>query len=117
MPPSHQHYSDWSPERFTRWAKKIGPDTERLIQVVLGSREHPEQAYRSCLGILGFANKHGQERLETTSGYALAHDVFSYRGIKNILKNKLDQLGPDEGAPQLSLLPPHTNIRGQDYYN
>lgn len=117
MPPSHQHYSDWSPERFTRWAKKIGPDTERLIQVVLGSREHPEQAYRSCLGILGFANKHGQERLETTSGYALAHDVFSYRGIKNILKNKLDQLGPDEGAPQLSLLPPHTNIRGKDYYN
>jgi len=117
MPPSHQHYSDWSPERFTRWAKKIGSDTERLIKVVLASRKHPEQAYRSCLGILGFANKHGQERLETACRYALAHDVFTYRGIKNILKNKLDQLDPDEGSPQPSLLPSHTNIRGKDYYN
>jgi transposase len=117
MPPSHQHYSDWSPDRFARWAKKTGPDTERLIRVVLASRKHPEQAYRSCLGILGFASKHGRERLETACRYALAHDVYSYKGIKNILKNKLDQLGPDEGPPQPSLLPPHTNIRGKDYYN
>jgi transposase len=117
MPPPHQFYHDWSPDRFTRWAKKIGPETEKLVQAVLASRKHPEQSYRSCLGILGLVSKHGQDRLEMACRYALAHDVFSYRGIKNILTNKLDQLDQEEGSPQPSLLPPHTNIRGKDYYN
>jgi transposase len=117
MPPSHKHYHDWSPERFTRWAAKIGADTEKLIQIVLSSKKHPQQAYRSCLGILGFADKHGQDRLESACRYALAHDICSYRGIKNILVNKLDLSSSHEDAPQCSSLPPHNNIRGKPYYN
>lgn len=117
MPPSHKHYNDWSPERFTRWAAKIGKDTERLIRIVLSSKKHPQQAYRSCLGILGFADKHSQERLESACHYALAHDICSYRGIKNILVNKLDTSSSNEDAPQCSSLPSHNNIRGKQYYN
>ena len=50
MPPAHQHYSEWTPSRFIRWAEKIGPHTARLVQKIIESRAHPEQAYRSCLG-------------------------------------------------------------------
>ena len=52
MPASHRQAGGWSPERLMRWASKTGPATEKLIQTVLGSRKHPQQAYRSCLGIL-----------------------------------------------------------------
>jgi len=117
MPASHRFYSEWSPERFVHWAEKNGTDTARLIQVVLQSRTHPEQAFRACLGILSFSKKHGQERLEAACKYALAHEIHTYRGVKNILENQLDKIGPDEDAPQPAALSPHPNIRGKDYYN
>lgn len=56
MPASHRQAGGWSPERLMRWASKTGPATEKLIQTVLGSRKHPQQAYRSCLGILRLAS-------------------------------------------------------------
>jgi hypothetical protein len=52
MPSSHRCYADWTPDRFRRWAAKIGPNTEGLIAAVLASRRHTEQGFRSCLGIL-----------------------------------------------------------------
>jgi hypothetical protein len=113
MPPSHQYYSEWSSERFIRWAEAIGSDTARLIQIVLNSRSHPQQAFRACMGILNFNKTHGPERLETACQYALAHEIHTYRGVKNILDNQLDRSSP----PQMSLLLSHPNIRGKDYYN
>jgi hypothetical protein len=87
------------------------------VRLELDSRQHPEQAYRACLGILGFARKYSPGRLESACHYAFANEIHSYRGIKNILMNQIDQLSSPEGVSQLSLLPPHTNIRGKDYYN
>jgi transposase len=117
MPADHRFYSEWSPERFIHWAEKIGPETTKIVQMEFASRQHPEQAYRACLGILGFAKKYTPGRLESACHYALANEIHSYRGIKNILVSQLDQLPSQEGAPQPSLLPPHTNIRGKEYYN
>jgi len=116
MPPAHQKYSEWSPERFIRWGQKIGPDTARIIEVVLSSRKHPEQAYRACMGILGFTNKFGNERLEAACAYALTNEIHSYRGIKNVLNTKIDQLDPQEEMVQPTLAD-HANIRGKDYYH
>jgi transposase len=117
MPSDHRFYSEWSPERFIRWAEKIGPETAKVVQMELGSRQHPEQAFRACLGILGFARKYSVERLESACRYAVANEIHSYKGIKNILVNHLDQLNDSEEISQLSLMPPHTNVRGKDYYN
>jgi hypothetical protein len=83
----------------------------------LASRQFPEQAYRACLGILGFAGKYTPARLESACRYAFPNEIHSYRGIQNILVNQLDQLANSEGAQQPLLLPPHTNIRGKEYYN
>ena len=115
MPPAHQKYSDWSPERFLRWAEEIGPDTTRLIAAVLESRRHPQQAYRSCLGILGLAKRYTNTRLEAACRRALRAGIRSYKGVRNILDNKLDQLEVDQ--PPAAPLPSHANIRGESYYN
>ena len=115
MPPEHQFYSQWSPERFLRWAREIGEQTTELVSIALDARGHPEQAYRTCLGILGLAKRYSPLRLEAACARANAAGIYSYRGVNNILKNKLDQqpLEPEADQP----LPPHENIRGKNYYN
>jgi len=115
MPPEHQFYSQWSPQRFLSWAREIGEQTAELIRRALEARRHPEQAYRTCLGILGLAKKYSPERLERASQRANAAGIRAYKGVNNILKNKLDQL-PLEPETELPL-PAHENIRGPDYYN
>jgi transposase len=115
MPPAHQQYNDWSPERFLRWAEDIGPHTVQLIAAVLDARQHPQQAYRSCLGILGLAKRYSNARLEAACRRALPAGIRSYKGLRNTLENKLDQLERDE--PPATPLPAHANIRGESYYN
>ena len=115
MPEKHRRMGQWSPERFIRWATTIGPDTAALITTVLGSRRHPQQAFRSCLGILRLAESYGEARLEAAARRALAIGANSYRSIESILTHRLDER-PGE---QIELSAPieHTNIRGANYYN
>ena len=115
MPPAHQKYSAWSPERFLRWAEEVGPSTRHLIQAVLDSRRHPQQAYRSCLGILGLSKRYPLTRVEAACGRALRAGIRAYKGVHNILENSLDQVPLD--APPLTTLPDHANIRGETYYH
>ena len=84
------------------------------MQVLLGSRPHPQQAYRSCLGLLRLGDRYGGERLEAACRRALPAGIHSYKGVKNILDAKLDQAELEE-LP--TLIPDtHANIRGQAYY-
>src|SRR3982074_1670194 len=52
MPSAHRRYAEWTPERLQRQAQGIGPNTEALIIAVLARRPHPEQGFRTCLGVL-----------------------------------------------------------------
>ena len=85
MPEKHRRMGRWTPERFTRWAEKIGPSTGALITTVLGSRRHPQQAFRSCLGILRLAKSYGDARLEAAARRALAIGANSYRRLPRLL--------------------------------
>jgi transposase len=103
-------------ERWIRWAEKIGPHTTDLVRAVLSSRPHPQQGFRSCLGILRLAKSYGDERLEAACKRALTIGGTSYRSVESILKHNLDQKPlPD----QTSKNPPinHHNIRGARYYH
>ena len=115
MPEKHRKMGQWSPERFIRWATTIGPDTALLIDNVLRSRRHPQQAFRSCLGILRLASSYGEERLEAAAGRALALGSNSYRSVESILKHRLDER-PSEQI-ELGLAIEHSNLRGASYYN
>jgi transposase len=116
MPESHRQAGEWSPERLTAWAAKTGPATEKLIRTALGARKHPQQAYRSCLGILRLGKSYGEARLEAACQRALMLGSCRYKSIESILKHRLDQQ-PLEEQQELALPDTHDNIRGPAYYH
>jgi transposase len=116
MPESHRQAGDWSPERLSNWAAKTGPATEKLIQTVLMSRKHPQQAYRSCLGILRLGKAYSDARLEAACRRALTLGSHSYKSIESILKHRLDDK-PIAEQQELALPEDHDNIRGPSYYH
>jgi transposase len=116
MPQNHQFVSQWSPQRFIKWAKKIGPESEQIITSILDSRKHPEQAYKSCMGILQLAKKHGQQDYLKACRKALALNCIQYKFIKNTLENKTFNLSTEEKL-ELITLPEHDNIRGKESFN
>ena len=115
MPAKHQRYQSWSPERFLRWAAKIGPRSAKLTEVILSSRPHPQQAYRTLLGILRLGTSYSEQRLEAACNRALAIGATSFRSVESILKNGLDSktLPTEEEVTEPIL---HHNIRGSEYY-
>ena len=116
MPESHRQAGEWSPERLLKWAAKTGPATEKLIRTVMASRKHPQQAYRSCLGILRLGNAYSDERLEAACRRALILGSCRYKSIESILKHRLDEQ-PLEEQQELHLPDTHDNIRGPAYYH
>jgi len=117
MPKSHQRHAEWTPTRIVKWAESIGPETGRLAEAILVERPHPEQGFRSCLGILRLSKRYGQERLESASARAMTAGARSYRHVESILKHGLDRIAPAEESESTPLSPVHENVRGRDYYN
>jgi len=105
MPESHRAVADWSPQRFMSWAAKYGEQTRKFIATLLERKEHPEQAYRTCAGILRLAATVKPQQMETACVKALAGNVYSYTCFARLLEN-------------LKLQEPvqHENLRGSGYY-
>ncbi|MGV3517687.1 IS21 family transposase [Luteitalea sp.] len=115
MPHAHRAHLEWTPSRLRRWGGTIGPATEALIQLILESRPHPEQGYRSCLGLLRLTKRYGPARLEAACARARAAGAISYRHVDAILKHGLDR--QPQAAPTPARLPlHHDNVRGPAYY-
>ena len=78
-------------------------------------RPHPEQGFRSCIGILGLVKRYGAERVDAACARALAIGTRSYSSVAAILKNGTRQgrRTPAQDAPVLL----HANIRGPGYYH
>jgi transposase len=115
MPIAHREYAEWTPERIENWAAGTGPQTKEVVTRMMASKVHPEQAFRSCMGIISLAKEYTPERLEAACARALRYRGCSYRNVKTILKNGLDKEEPPSTA---SLFEPslHANVRGSDYY-
>jgi transposase len=116
MPSSHRRYADWTVGRIRRDAALIGPSTAALCELILERRPHPEQGFRSCLGILRLARAFGVARLEAAATRAIEIGALTYGSIRSILDRKLDRSAASpraaDGAPII-----HPNIRGARYYN
>lgn len=104
---------EWNPQRFIDDANKIHTDVGYYISLVISKKAHPEQAYKSCMGILSFAKSVGNERLINACRRAHQFGVFHYQIIATILQKNLDQYDLDDEIPPM---PDHDNIRGEEYY-
>lgn len=115
LAPAHRYISEWTPEKFLKQAAAIHEDVACYIGKVIEGKQHPEQAYKSCSGILSLARKVGPERLRGACKRADSYSVYNYPLIVEILTGKLDALeepSPENEEP----MPVHGNIRGNDYY-
>jgi transposase len=115
MPSAHRRYAEWTPERFQRQARDIGPHTEGLILALLARRPHPEQGFRTCLGVLRLFRGIDAARAEAVSGRAIEIGVLTYASVASILKHRLDQTASPQAADGTPLL--HDNIRGSGYFH
>lgn len=115
MPSSHRRYKGWTVERIQRDALAVGPATAGLIDAILTSRPHPEQGFRSAVGILRLAKSYGEERLEAACERALAIGARSFTSVQSILKAKLDRAYI--AAPSEPAVLHHANIRGPRSYH
>lgn len=109
----HNFLSDWTPEKFIERAIGIGEDVKVYIIEILGKRQHPEQAYRTCQGILSLSAKVGKERLNAACRRAHFFGDYSYKTIVTILQKRLES---ETLNPEQPIMPKHGNIRGGTYY-
>jgi len=116
LPSHHQFIAEWNPQKFIRWATAIDPIVEAYIKKVLEAKVYPEQAYRSCVGILSFDKKIGRQRLINACRRATYYNTYNYKMIERIIKSKHDLLPLEEELPVQQTLPLHENIRGAAYY-
>lgn len=117
-PDSHRRYAEWTPSRLIRWAETIGPNAAAVVEEIMRHRPHPEQGFRSCLGLIRLSKRYSAERVEAACQRARAIASPSYRSVRSILKNGLEK--PPLQLPLLTdsnhPVSDHENIRGPEYY-
>jgi transposase len=113
-PKSHQKHLEWTPGRILQWAGTIGPGCAQLVKHIMDSRPHPEQGFRSALGIIRLGKAAGNERLEAACKRALHFGACSYRSVQSILNKHLEAQSLEQEPPLIN--PDHGNLRGPDYY-
>jgi transposase len=112
MPSAHRRYADWTPERFRRWGRSIGPETEGLVIAILAHRPHPEQGFRTCLGVLRLYRDLDPAHAEMVSARAVAIGALTYKSIAAIIANRLARKSATATA-----VTDHSNRRGPGYFH
>jgi len=116
MPSAHRRYAFWTPARVLAAAEQIGPSTAALCEAIMQAKPHPEQGFRSCLGILSLSRAYGPGRLEAACRRGITIGAASYRSISSILKTGLDKAFLADVAPEPDPIR-HGNIRGRGYFH
>lgn len=118
MPTRHQKQQQWTPGRLKNWAQKIGPDALEFVQLLLDSKQHPEQAYRACLGLLNMEREYGAQRLNNACHRAIACGGRRVANIRSILQSGLDKVPLTPAREQESRVTvSHENVRGADFFH
>jgi transposase len=115
MPKSHQAYLQWDNQRIIAWAEQQGHAVALLSEKIMQSRPHPQQGYRSCMGLMRLGKDYGSHRLTAACQRALDIGSYSYKSVQSILKNNLDQR-PLPDSPPTNVNVMHEHIRGSEYF-
>ena len=116
MPSAHRRYAEWTPARLMREAEMIGSATLALFEAIMRAKPHPEQGFRSCLGILRLAKEYGADRLEAACRRGNDIGARSYGSIASILQHGLDRAYAQDKVPEGAPIQ-HANIRGPGYFH
>jgi hypothetical protein len=92
----------------------MGSSVQEFIQRLLDSKQHPQQAFKSCMGVLQLSKAYKSEELEKVCSMAVEYNSISLKFVKNSLTNNVHKT--QEDSPVEMELPLHENIRGKDNY-
>jgi len=116
-PKAHQRHLEWSPSRLIAWGTSIGPATGQMVDALLARYAHPEQRYRTCLGLFALKRRYDAVRLEAACRRACDAGTISYRSVKSILVTRLEAMPLEPPELTTHLPATHDNIRGAAYYD
>ena len=116
MPASHRAHLQWTPAKLISWGERIGAATAGVVRWQMAHRAHPEQGYRSCLGLMRLAREYGDDRLEAACARAQSIRAPHYRSVKSILACGLDRRDSSLLGGTAAPMPAHDNVRGPGYY-
>ena len=118
MPSAHRRHGQWTPQGLIAAGEKVGPSTAAFFQAVIEDRPHPEQGFRTCLGVLSLVKSYGKARVDAACQRGIAIKARSVASIRSILKNGLDRAFLDADPDPQSHRQPlsHGNIRGPGYF-
>jgi len=114
-PAHHRFQLEWTPERLISWAGELSIHTKTLVKTILERAAYPDQAFRSCVGVINLSKKYPLERLDRAARMALSEGACSYQALKKILEKGRDLIASDDDKKQ-NILPFHENLRGQAAY-
>lgn len=118
LPVNLQMATELNTNMLINWAAEVGSNTQQVITRIIDDKPHPDQARKSCMGILQMSKKVGRPRLEKACERALYYDNYGYRVIKMILEKELDMEPLHiENEMEKYHIGDHENIRGSSYYN
>ena len=119
MPKRHRKQQQWTPGRLLNWAKDLGPQVLRFTRKLLDSKQHSEQAYRACLGLLNLERDYGAERLNAACDRAIKTGGHRVASVRSILQSGLDSVPleqPQDSSTERVIIS-HENIRGAGFYH
>ena len=115
----------FNPSRETRrilgQAKAIGPDAERLCEMLFAIEGRVGQ--RKLWGIVGLAERYPRRLVDSACARAIAEGVHSYQHVKRLTEKlvadalaAIDAAAPVPAGSQMSLIQEHPLIRPADEY-
>jgi Transposase and inactivated derivatives len=116
MPKSHQAYAEWTPPKIISWAQNNGEFTGDLVEKIIAVRIHPQQGFRSCLGLIRLGKSYGNDRLELACKRAMQVGAYSYKSVASILQKNLDKLILEPELQNQVTEQQHEYVRGNNYY-
>lgn len=85
MPAEYKDYGYWTMPYFQQKASAIGPSTRALIDAVIRKYAYPVRSFRSCFGILRYAERYSPEALERCCKDAVLAGKCNYSYICNTI--------------------------------
>jgi hypothetical protein len=116
MPLKHLKHHQCTPGSIKNRAKAMGPEVLGWVSTQLQRKQHPEQAFRVCNGLLGLAQHYPVDRINQACRIANREQLFFLKQIKAILKSHRDRL-PEPVSISLDLPQDHENIRGPNSFH
>jgi transposase len=116
MPSHHRAVASWNAERILNWAGEFGPSVREFCDLLMQHRQHPEQGFRACLGVLRLAKKFGKPALHAACAKAIRIRAYQYSSVKSILSRNLQDQKENEPTGSPAIVADHENIRGPEYF-